>query len=166
MAGNEDPRIKLLLDNIQPYPDFPKPGIVFQDIFGAMRKAPVLKCLMELTQEHAKKLEGKVDCVVGLDSRGFLFGPTMALELGVPFVPVSFEKKSLKVLPTYVLYIPNYSTLKHLPIFGNSRLGRKVNCLEIVRWHHMIWSMEVPVLNCRRMPLNFVTQTKTKNQEF
>ena len=59
MAGNEDPRIKLLLDNIQPYPDFPKPGIVFQDIFGAMRKAPVLKCLMELTQEYAKKLEGK-----------------------------------------------------------------------------------------------------------
>ena len=102
MAGNEDPRIKLLLDNIQPYPDFPKPGIVFQDIFGAMRKAPVLKCLMELIQEHAKKLEGKVDCVVGLDSRGFLFGPTMALELGVPFVPVSFEK-SLKMLPNYVL---------------------------------------------------------------
>lgn len=112
MAGNEDPRIKLLLDNIQPYPDFPKPGIVFQDIFGAMRKAPVLKCLMELTQEHAKKLEGKVDCVVGLDSRGFLFGPTMALELGVPFVPVSFEKKSLNMLITY--YIPDYFTFKHL----------------------------------------------------
>ena len=33
-------------------------------------------------------MQGKVDCVVGLDSRGFLFGSTMALELGVPFVPI------------------------------------------------------------------------------
>ena len=93
---DEDLRIKLLKENIQFYPDFPKQGVMFQDIFGAMRKAPVLKCLMELTQEYAKKLEGKIDCVVGLDSRGFLFGPTMALELGVPFVPVSFEKKASK----------------------------------------------------------------------
>lgn len=112
MAGNKDPRIKLLLDNIQHYPDFPKPGILFHDIFGAMRKAPVLKCLMELIQEHAKKLEGKVDCVVGLDSRGFLFGPTMALELGVPFVPVSFLKKRLFMY--CIICIPNYFTFKHL----------------------------------------------------
>ena len=33
-------------------------------------------------------MQGKVDCVVDLDSRGFLFGSTMALELGVPFVPI------------------------------------------------------------------------------
>ena len=88
---SEDPRIKMLKENIQPYPDFPKQGIVFQDIFGAMRKAPVLKVLMELIQEDARKNRGKVDCVVGLDARGFLFGPIMALELEVPFVPVSFE---------------------------------------------------------------------------
>ena len=88
MADEKDPQMKLLKENIKPYPDFPKKGIVFQDIFGAMRKASVLKSLMELVQEYAKKLKGSVDCVVGLDSRGFLFGPIMALELEVPFVPV------------------------------------------------------------------------------
>merc|ERR1711997_1057301 len=87
-SEDEDLRIKLLKENIQPYADFPKQGIVFQDIFGAMRKAPVLRVLMELIQEYARKFQGEIDCVVGLDARGFLFGPIMALELEVPFVPV------------------------------------------------------------------------------
>ena len=47
---DEDLRIKLLKENIPFYPDFPKQGVMFQDIFGAMRKAPVLKVLMELIQ--------------------------------------------------------------------------------------------------------------------
>ena len=49
---DEDLRIKRLKENIQFYPDFPKQGVIFQDIFGAMRKAPVLKVLMELIQAH------------------------------------------------------------------------------------------------------------------
>ena len=49
---DEDLRIKLLKENIPFYPDFPKQGVMFQDIFGAMRKAPVLKVLMELIQAH------------------------------------------------------------------------------------------------------------------
>ena len=81
-------KLQLLKDNIEPYPDFPKPGILFQDIFGAMRKPKVFQALMELVQDQAKLCQGQIDCVVGLDSRGFIFGPIMALELGVPFVPV------------------------------------------------------------------------------
>ena len=96
---DEDLRIKLLKENIQFYPDFPKQGVIFQDIFGAMRKAPVLKVLMELIQEYARKFQGKVDCVVGLDSRGFLFGPIMALELEVPFIPVSFRSGLCQMSP-------------------------------------------------------------------
>ena len=38
-----DPRIQLVKDNILVYPDFPKAGIDFKDIFGAMRKAEVLR---------------------------------------------------------------------------------------------------------------------------
>ncbi len=83
-----DSLIKEVKEAIKPYPDFPKEGITFQDIFGAMRKADVLKALITLVQNHARGLKGQVDCVVGLDSRGFLFGPIMALELGAPFVPV------------------------------------------------------------------------------
>jgi len=84
----EDQRIQLVKANLTAYPDFPKPGVVFQDIFGAMLNPAALKALFELVTEKAASLKGQVDCVLGLDSRGFLFGPTMALELGVPFVPV------------------------------------------------------------------------------
>ena len=40
-------------------------------------------------QDIAASYRGKVDVVVGLDARGFLYAPIMAAELGVPFVPVS-----------------------------------------------------------------------------
>ena len=85
---SEDPRIQLVKDNIEVYPDFPKAGIDFKDIFGAMRKAKVLKTILDLVKEYAQSLQGTIDCVVGLESRGFLFGPIMAAELSLPFIPV------------------------------------------------------------------------------
>jgi adenine phosphoribosyltransferase len=42
-------------------------------------------------------VEGKVDLIVGLDARGFLFGPIMAAELEVPFVPVTDIIKALNL---------------------------------------------------------------------
>ena len=39
-----------------------------------------------------RSLEGKVDVIVGLDARGFLFGPIMAAELEIPFVPVKIDR--------------------------------------------------------------------------
>lgn len=50
------------------------------------------RTLLSLMSEHAKALES-IDIVVGLDSRGFLFGPHLALELNVPFVPVRKKGK-------------------------------------------------------------------------
>jgi len=88
-----DPRIQLVKDNILVYPDFPKAGIDFKDIFGAMRKTEVLRVLLDLVKEFAQGLKGHIDCVVGLDSRGFLFGPLMAVELAVPFVPIRKKGK-------------------------------------------------------------------------
>lgn len=80
-------------ENIEAYPDFPKKGIIFQDIFGAMRKKEVLEALMSLVEDHAKSLEGKIDAIVALDARGFLFGPIMAYKLKLPFVPVRKKGK-------------------------------------------------------------------------
>ena len=54
---------------------------------------------MDLVKEFALGLRGHIDVVVGLDSRGFLFGPIMAAELSVPFVPV--KKTSSKIRPTF-----------------------------------------------------------------
>ena len=70
---------------IRDVPDFPKPGILFKDI------TPVLSnpALMELiTARFAERWAGQgIDAVVGMESRGFLFGMPLAMSLGVPFVP-------------------------------------------------------------------------------
>ena len=44
---------------------------------------------MSLMEEKGRSMSGQIDFVVGLDARGFLMGPTIALAAGVPFVPVS-----------------------------------------------------------------------------
>jgi adenine phosphoribosyltransferase len=66
--------------------DFPKPGIIFKDITPILQD-PVL--CAEITKALALQLKGiKIDVVAGIESRGFLFGLTLAQELKVPFVPI------------------------------------------------------------------------------
>ena len=89
MEVQEDRRIQYVRDKIKSYADFPKKGIDFKDLFSAMRDPKALVFLVELVKEKANKMKHLIDCVVGLDSRGFLFGPIMAAEIGVAFVPVS-----------------------------------------------------------------------------
>lgn len=71
---------------IRDIPDFPKPGIIFKDI------TPILKdpqLCIGIVDAFAEKLKGtRIDAVAGIESRGFLFGLTLATRLGVPFVPV------------------------------------------------------------------------------
>jgi adenine phosphoribosyltransferase len=71
---------------IRDIPDFPKTGIIFKDI------TPILKdpALCEnIVDAFAEQLKGsRIDAVAGIESRGFLFGLTLATRLGVPFVPV------------------------------------------------------------------------------
>ena len=92
MEKTEDPRISHIKTKIKSYPDFPKKGVDFKDLFSAMRDTKALPYLIELSKVKANELKGKIDCVVGLDSRGFLFGPIMAAEIGVSFIPVSIRK--------------------------------------------------------------------------
>lgn len=71
---------------IRDVPDFPKPGIVFKDITPILMN-PIL--CEEVVAGMKQKLNGvKVDAVVGVESRGFLFGMMLANALSVPFVPV------------------------------------------------------------------------------
>jgi adenine phosphoribosyltransferase len=71
---------------VRDIPDFPKPGIVFKDITPIL-KDPVL-CENILNAFVEKLKYTRVDVVAGVESRGFLFGLTLATKLGVPFVPV------------------------------------------------------------------------------
>lgn len=69
---------------IRDVPDFPKPGIMFKDI------APVLEhpaALQEAVDLMAKDARGHgAEAIVGIESRGFVFGAPIALQLGLPFV--------------------------------------------------------------------------------
>jgi len=76
-------RIKAAIRDI---PDFPKPGIVFKDITTIL-KDPIL--CVDIVDSFIDLLKDKhVDVVAGVESRGFLFGLTLATKLGVPFVPI------------------------------------------------------------------------------
>ena len=73
-------------DAIRDIPDFPKPGIVFKDITPTL-KDPVL--CENIVDAFVEKLKGiRIDVIAGVESRGFLFGLTLATRLGVPFIPV------------------------------------------------------------------------------
>ncbi|MBI5505844.1 MAG: adenine phosphoribosyltransferase [Deltaproteobacteria bacterium] len=65
---------------IRDIPDFPKPGIVFKDITPVLADGPALRWIVE---RLAERYRGRVDAVVGIESRGFLIGAPVAYELGV-----------------------------------------------------------------------------------
>lgn len=70
-------------------PDFPKPGILFEDIFPIFTSPAHHLALIEAYELQIKELNiGTPDVLVGLDARGFLLGPTLALRAGCKFVPV------------------------------------------------------------------------------
>ena len=81
--------------NIESYvrtiPDFPEPGIMFRDITSVMQDPDGLKLAIDLLLEQLKGVD--FDVVVGLESRGFLFGMPIAYTLGKAFVPIRKKGK-------------------------------------------------------------------------
>ncbi|KAI0773850.1 adenine phosphoribosyltransferase [Fomes fomentarius] len=91
--------VEYLKGLLRPYPDWPKKGIVFLDIFPLLRDPVRFETLIthfvyKLTSDTiAKSPTKKIDVVVGLDARGFLLGPIIAMRLGAAFVPVRKKGK-------------------------------------------------------------------------
>lgn len=71
---------------IREIPDFPKPGILFRDITTLLQDADGLKATIDLMAEQV--ISYQPDCIVGIESRGFIFGMPLAYKLGLSFVPV------------------------------------------------------------------------------
>ncbi|KAL2919042.1 adenine phosphoribosyltransferase [Polyrhizophydium stewartii] len=96
-------------NKIRPTADFPKKGILFQDIFPIFEDPKATESLVEHIINHLKETGTKVDVVVGLDSRGFLLGPWLANKLSAAFVPV---RKAGKLPPPChkVGYTKEYGT--------------------------------------------------------
>ena len=88
---------------VRDVPDFPKPGILFKDITPLLRDAAALRGSVE---QLAARLKGqKVDAVAGIESRGFLFAATLALQLGLGLIPLRKPNKlpHRKVRESYAL---------------------------------------------------------------
>ncbi|KAJ8303294.1 hypothetical protein KUTeg_019690 [Tegillarca granosa] len=83
-----DKRIEDIKKIIRDYQDFPKPGVLFRDVFPVVKDPSCFKKLTDLLVEHINSLPEKVDVIVGLESRGFIFGPIIAQALNIGFVPV------------------------------------------------------------------------------
>lgn len=75
---------------LKQYPNFPTEGILFEDFLPIFQDPVLFKKLVDAFKMHLETTftEKKVDYIVGLESRGFLFGPSLALAMGVGFVPV------------------------------------------------------------------------------
>ncbi|MCQ2735021.1 MAG: adenine phosphoribosyltransferase [Alphaproteobacteria bacterium] len=96
-------------NSIRNVPDFPKQGIQFKDITTAIKQPKILKETLEMMAEHYKNQQ--IDYVVGVESRGFIFGAALAYMLGCGFIPVRKKGK----LPAEVLsqeYSLEYGTDK------------------------------------------------------
>lgn len=76
---------------IREVPDFPKPGINFYDITTLIKDAEGLEQTIDAMTEQCRGLD--IDKVIGIESRGFIFGTPLAYQLGVGFVPVRKPKK-------------------------------------------------------------------------
>ncbi|MCR5230657.1 MAG: adenine phosphoribosyltransferase [Solobacterium sp.] len=75
-----------LEDYIASIPDFPKAGILFRDITPILQHPEAMKETIRRFREFAESVNA--DLVCGPESRGFIFGAPLALEMGVGFVPV------------------------------------------------------------------------------
>jgi adenine phosphoribosyltransferase len=76
---------------IRGVPDFPKPGILFYDITTLLKdKVGFAMLIDELSHRY---LGRQVDLVLGIEARGFIFGPALAYRLNAGFVPVRKPKK-------------------------------------------------------------------------
>jgi adenine phosphoribosyltransferase len=83
--------IETLRAAIRDVPDFPKPGIVFKDITPVLSDPSLFRAAIRLFVEQC---DGKgITRVAGIDARGFLFGATVAHEMGVGFVPIRKKGK-------------------------------------------------------------------------
>ena len=82
----EDPRAAAIRAMVRDVPDFPKPGILFKDITPLLADPQTFATILE---GLALPFVGRhLDAIVGIESRGFIFGGALAARLGCSFVPV------------------------------------------------------------------------------
>jgi adenine phosphoribosyltransferase len=76
---------------IREVPDFPKPGILFYDVTTLLKDKLGFAMLIDALTERF--LNKDIDLILGIEARGFIFGPALAYRLNAGFIPVRKPKK-------------------------------------------------------------------------
>src|SRR5512140_2732141 len=88
MTAFDSDELKKLIRGV---PDFPKPGILFYDITTLLKdKVGFAMLIDELSHRYVGR---QIDLVMGIEARGFIFGPALAYRLNAGFVPIRKPKK-------------------------------------------------------------------------
>lgn len=115
-----------LLSRIREIPDYPRQGILFRDITTLINDAEAYSLLITHLKERYERQD--IDFIVGLESRGFIFGAALAYALGIGFVPIRkkgklpYQKRS----KSYVLEYGEDEIEIHLDAFKNKDKARVV----------------------------------------
>ena len=72
--------------HIRSVPDFPEPGIIFRDITPLLLNQECFRYCVEAFSERSRIIYP--DLIVGIESRGFIFGSALAYQMNLPFVPI------------------------------------------------------------------------------
>jgi len=110
--------ITLLEKNIRNIPDFPKPGIQFKDITPLLSNPDTLELTSQVLARPFRN--HNIDYVVGLESRGFLFGTNLAQDLHAGFIPIRKPGKlpADTISETYALEYGEDTIEMHKDAFG------------------------------------------------
>lgn len=114
-----------LLSSIRDVYDFPKKGIVFKDITTLLNNSEAFSLVMDHLEAKYKKIN--LEYIIGIESRGFIFGSALATRLGIGFVPIRKKGKlpSLVVSQEYELEYGHDELEIHVDAFQN-KIGAKV----------------------------------------
>ncbi len=99
--------MKILKEAIRDIKDFPKKGIIFKDITTLLKDADKFRLVVDSFADKFKSK--KIDAVVSVEARGFIFGAAVAYKLGVGIIPVR-KKGKLPHLTHQVTYNLEYGT--------------------------------------------------------
>jgi adenine phosphoribosyltransferase len=83
--------LSLIRDSIRVIENWPEPGVQFRDITTLLQNPVAFHKVIDILVERYRN--AKVDVIAGLDARGFIFGPIVAYELSVGFVPIRKKGK-------------------------------------------------------------------------
>lgn len=101
--------IEEISKNVKTYPDFPKKGILFYDIFSILGDSKLSQTLYDVSTEliiqHFKEKKLEFNYIAGLESRGFLLGAVLAEKLKVGFIPIRKQNNKASKLPGDIISV-------------------------------------------------------------